>query len=402
MDFSLTEEQKRVQAVCRELTKDFATRAAEHDRNASLPVENYQALCQAGLYGLAIPKELGGLGVGFLGYVVVAEELAQGCASTALTFNMHAAATGIVMEDATIAPSTKRYVADLAITHDKLFCTSVSEPATSGLIATAYTPSLQARRVKGGYLLNGRKMFASMMEASDYAYLYAHPEEDPNPLASLGMLVPHPSPGLQIEHVWDTLGMRGTRSDTVVYRDCLVPEELLCLRTDNFLESFIVTGANWSFGAYTAIYLGVGVGMYKEAVKTVQNRVARGYAQPMSYHPNVRQRVAEMNADLEAARLLMHHVAWLQDTQGPSLETFAAFLRAKYFVGEAVARTLRSALTMCGAHALFKTSAIERFYRDGASAPIMPPSSDAALDNLGALALGLDLTQVLPPLKVAG
>ena len=148
---------------------------------------------------------------------------------------------------------------------------------------------------------------------------------------------------------------------------------------------------------------GGGSGRISLGREILKKRIPRGFAQPLSYHPDIRRRVAEMNADLEAARLLMYQAAWTFDTVGLTPATLSAFLRAKYFVGEAVARITRSALTACGAHALFKTSPIvEQLFRDGASAPIMPPPSDFCLDAVGMLELaGLEPTEMLPPLKVA-
>ena len=98
MEFHITEEQRRLQERCRSLAADFASRAAQHDREASHPLENYAALRDAGLYALNVPTELGGAGVGLLGYSLAAEELAQGCASTALSFNMHLSIVGPLME----------------------------------------------------------------------------------------------------------------------------------------------------------------------------------------------------------------------------------------------------------------------------------------------------------------
>src|SRR5918995_7511344 len=98
MDFHITEAHRELQHRARCLAEDFATRAAQHDREASDPVENYAALRDAGFYGLNVPTELGGGGVGLLGWSLAAEELAQGCASTALSFNMHLSVVGPVME----------------------------------------------------------------------------------------------------------------------------------------------------------------------------------------------------------------------------------------------------------------------------------------------------------------
>jgi alkylation response protein AidB-like acyl-CoA dehydrogenase len=106
-----------------------------------------------------------------------------------------------------------------------------------------------------------------------------------------------------------------------------------------------------------------------------------------------------MSADLEAARLLVYHSAWLSDTQGPTSTTLAALYRAKFFVGEAVTRITRTAMTLGGAHALSKTGPLERLFRDGAVAPVMFPPRDFSLAALGMLELGLDPREVLPPLK---
>jgi alkylation response protein AidB-like acyl-CoA dehydrogenase len=106
-----------------------------------------------------------------------------------------------------------------------------------------------------------------------------------------------------------------------------------------------------------------------------------------------------MSVDLEAARLLTYHAAWLSDTQGPTPAALSALYRAKYFVGEAVTRITRTAMTLGGAHALLKTSPLERFFRDGAVAPVQFPPRDYCLATLGMLELGLDPRDVLPPLK---
>jgi alkylation response protein AidB-like acyl-CoA dehydrogenase len=152
-------------------------------------------------------------------------------------------------------------------------------------------------------------------------------------------------------------------------------------------------------GPYTAIYLGIGVGAMRAAIAAAKERVPKGYSQPVAYLPEVRRRVAVMSAQLEAARRLLHYAAWLVDTEAPPAETLAAFLKAKYVVGEMVAATTRSALEMGGAHATFKGSPLERFFRDGATATIMPPPSDWCLNQLGISELGLDPAEVPPTLR---
>jgi len=200
--------------------------------------------------------------------------------------------------------------------------------------------------------------------------------------------------------VWDTLGMRATRSDSMVLDECFVSDDAVMVRSDDIV-TFRRHAANWLWGSYTPVYLGIAVAAYDAIVGTVRGRTPPGFTQSLAYHPDVRRQVAEMSVDLEAARLLTYHSAWLSDTQGPTPAALSAMYRAKYFVGEAVTRITRTAMTLGGGHALFKTSPLERLFRDGAVAPVQFPPRDFCLASLGLLELGLDPREVLPPLKSA-
>ncbi|MET0486370.1 MAG: acyl-CoA dehydrogenase family protein [Candidatus Rokuibacteriota bacterium] len=397
MEFSITPAQRDLQERARRLAADFATRAAQHDRDASDPVENYAALREAGFYGLNVPAELGGGGVGLLGWSLAAEELAQGCGSTALSFNMHLSVVGPMMESPLVPRAAKERLAKMVVGEGKLIGGNFSEPTTSGLVGTP-VPLTRARKVDGGYRITGRKAFASMIAVADYVMVLARPEEDPSPTAAMFLLVPPDAPGRRVDHVWDTLGMRATRSDSMTLEDCFVPEEALLVRADDVVP-FRRDGANWFWASYTPVYLGIGVAAYRAISETLKGRTPPGFTQSLAYHPDVRRQVGEMSVDLEAARLLTHYSAWLSDTQGATPTTLSALYRAKYFVGEAVTRVTRTAMTLGGAHALFKTGPLERFFRDGAVAPVQFPPRDFCLSTLGMFELGLDPRDVLPPLK---
>src|SRR5713226_9617213 len=115
MDFRITDEQRDLQQRARALARDFATRAAEHDREASDPVENYAALRDAGFYGLNVPAEFGGGGLGLLGWSLAAGELGRGCGATALSFNMHLSVVGPVMESPLVPPAVKERLAKMVV-----------------------------------------------------------------------------------------------------------------------------------------------------------------------------------------------------------------------------------------------------------------------------------------------
>jgi len=237
-----------------------------------------------------------------------------------------------------------------------------------------------------------------MLEAADYCMVMAYPETATSPAAGIVLLVPQVADGRKVNANWDTLGMRATRSDSLILDECWVPESAVVFQADD-IGPFRHDHLNWFWGSYTAVYLGVAAAAYDEVRRMVHARQPQGYAQPLAYHPDVRRHVAKMSVDLEAARLMTYHSAWLSDTQGPTPETTAALYRAKYMVGEAVTRITRTALTLGGAHGIFRGSRLEQLFRDGAIAPIQPPQADFCLWNMSIFELGLDPEAILPPLK---
>lgn len=397
MDFGLSDEHRRLQQRCRELAADFALRAAEHDRDASHPVENYRRLIDEGFLALNVPEEWGGSAVGLLGHTIAFEALAQGCPSTALAFNMHASVVMPVLESPEVPLESKRLIADLVVNKRKLIGGNFSEPGHTSLIGERPLTA-RACRIEGGWSLTGRKMFASMLEAADCVMVLAYPEDATGPHAGIFVLVPPHVAGRRVDANWDTLGMRATRSDSLILEDCRLPDSAVVFRSDD-IRRFRRDYFNWFWGSYTAVYLGVAAAAYQEIIRVMKARQPAGYAQPLAYHPDVRRHIAEMSADLEAARLVTYRSAWLSDTEGPTPETNAALHRAKYVVGEAATRITRTALTLGGAHGIFKGSRLEQLFRDGALAPIQPPPADLCLHSMALYELGLDPADLLPPMK---
>ena len=324
MDFELTQDQQRLQRRCLDLAADFATRSSDHDRDASHPTENYDRLRAEGFLELTVTKEWGGTGASFLDHTIAYEALGQGCPSTALAFNMHASVVMPVLQSAEIDIETKRRIADLVVQQRQLIGGNFSEPGTTSLIGERPL-SVRARRVDGGYSITGRKMFASMLEAADHVMVMAYPDTATTPFAGMLLLVPHGAVGRRVNANWDVLGMRATRSDSLILEDCRVPESAVLFQSDD-ARAFRHDYLNWFWGSYTAVYLGVAVAAYNELRKVMHARQPYGYAQPLAYHPDVRRHVAEMSVDLEAARLITYRSAWLSDTQGP-LDFGREFLR---------------------------------------------------------------------------
>jgi alkylation response protein AidB-like acyl-CoA dehydrogenase len=397
VDFEISAEQKRLQDRCLELAADFATRSAEHDRDASHPIENYDRLRKEGFLHLTVPRQWGGSGFDFLSHTIAYEALGRGCPSTALAFNMHASVVMPILESDEVTIEAKQRIVDLVVRQGKMIGGNFSETGHTSLLGERPL-RVRARPVSGGYQITGRKMFASMIEAADYVLVLAYPEPATAPTAGMLALIPPNAAGRRVIANWDTLGMRATRSDSLILDNCFVPDESVIYRSDD-IRPFRNAGANWFWASYTAVYLGLAGAAYDELRKTAAERRPEGYAQPIAWHPDVRRHIAELSVDLEAARLITYRSAWLRDRQGPTPEAIAAMFRAKYMVGVATSRITRVALTLGGAHGIFKGSRLEQLFRDGALAEIQPPPSDFCLWNLGLHELGLDLADALPPMR---
>jgi alkylation response protein AidB-like acyl-CoA dehydrogenase len=397
MDFQLSPDQLRLQRRCLDLAADFATRSAEHDREATHPHENYDRLRAEGFLSLTIPRDFGGQGASFLDHTIAYEALGQGCPSTALAFNMHASVVMPVLASDEVSLETKCFIADRVVRQGRMIGGNFSEPSTTSLMGERPL-SVRLKQAEGGWTVSGRKMFASMIEAADDVLVMTYPDTATSPYAGALVMVPRGTPGRTVHPTWDVLGMRATRSDSLELTDCRVPDSHVIYRSDD-MRRFRIDHMNWFWGSYTAVYLGVAVAAYDELRRVVTARQPVGYAQPLSYHPDVRRHVAILSADLESARLSVYRSAWLCDTNGPTPETTASLFRAKYMVGQAVSHITRVALTLGGAHGIFKGSRLEQLFRDGALAPIQPPPEDFCLHNMGIYELGLDPAAVMPPLR---
>lgn len=200
-------------------------------------------------------------------------------------------------------------------------------------------------------------------------------------------MLPREAEGRIVDPNWAVLGMRATRSDSLILDECWLPESAAVLRSDD-TRQFRHNYLNWFWGSYTPVYRGGAQTAFDELRRVVHTRPPEDYIQPVAYYSDVRRHIAEISADLEAARLITYRSAWLSDKQGPTAETTAALYRARYVVGEAVSRITRMALTLGGAHGSFKTSRLEQLFRDGALGLLHPPPSDFCLYNMGPLRVG--------------
>lgn len=395
------EEADQLIAECRQLGQVFATRAAAYDRDSRFPVEDFEDLKAAGLLGIMIPKESGGLGADFLTYTKALEQLSIGHAATGLTFNMHNIVTGSLAElDASQIPgkrgktmlSFREWAFAQAIEEKKVFASATSEPgvgATISKIKTSY------QRVGGGYLINGVKSFVSMAGYADYYVVAARSAEQTHgdvPTISY-FAIDRDDPALEIEEVWDVLGMRATSSNTVYIRDLVVPRARLFLGMEGMAFYKVTREPHWLVGGYNGVYLGICTAVFEFLTDYISKKTYPGTETSLSNDPVIQHQVGELDIKLAAARAVTYEAARLVATQPGTREANLAIHRAKYMVGELGPDIASQAIRICGGSSINKRMPLERLYRDARCGGLMPAKSDDCLRYTGKAALGIDVTK---------
>jgi len=361
-----------------ELGPLFAKRADAIDRQALFPYENWDDLTAAGLLGIVVPKENGGLGGDFVGYALAAEELARHCAATALTFNMHVATTLLVGPIAGSLGLDKGEQAFLDARRETLWRGVVedhhihSQPFSEGLAAGATAGyATRAEPVDGGYLVSGRKIFASLAGASTFHNVLCQVEGDER-LRLLG--VPHEGQGVTIEGTWDPLGMRGTDSRNLLMDRAFVPAEHEWLPPGVFNQC--ADRFPHFFMTLSFTYLGLMRGILdftEDYLKTGGRRD----------HPIKQQGWADMNIRYEQAQALCYRV--LADAQtDPTQDKITRAWASLVTTMEGAPEMASMAIRICGGRSMLRPSYIERAYRDArCGASMLPWSVEVCLQRLG-------------------
>jgi alkylation response protein AidB-like acyl-CoA dehydrogenase len=398
MDFALqprTAPGRRFATLAEQHAGEFATGAAEHDRDGSFPFENIAAMQQSGVLAACVPEELGGLGVRSVhDYMVGMSRLARGDGSTAIAANMHMFRPWRMTrlwEAATAAGDTAR-AAGLVM------CSCVSEAGTDIL-----HPYLEATPTDGGWLLNGQKIFATMSPAAqllDISFRF----RDAQGSEHLAMAsVPHDSPGLEIKYNWDALGMRASGSHDVVFTNCFIPDvALLDLGMWGEWSEPYLTGTMTLAMGLAGVFLGIAEAARDLTVAAVKTRRRGPSGRTLAERYAIQHLIAEIEIDLAASRAILARTAVTADAffeqhaaEGIPLaalhELMKDFQCSKWFVNRKAVDIVDRALTASGGAGYLNKHPLSRLYRDVRAGPFMQPfSPNEAFEYIAKVTLGLD------------
>ncbi len=392
--------------LCEKHAEDFATRADEHDRAGSFPFENYEAMRASGLTGACVPRSLGGLGVTSLHDLTVGiERLGRGDGSTAIAINMHHAFTWMMARTWAdpAMPAGLRGVLEMffgQVTGEGLITAILStEPGTLAL----FHPLCEARRVDGGWSINGTKIFGTL---SPVAGLFLVPLwyrwKDGRDWVGYAW-VPRGTAGMTINDDWEALGMRATGSNSVRFADCMIPETSLMplgLRGE-WTRDTLTTGTAGNISLVGA-FLGIAESAHAWTVDMLKTRRKAPSNTPLGERPALQRLTAESEIDLAASRAMLSRTAIILDeffdthpARSLSVEALHPVMKdfqaTKTFVQRKAIEVVDRCLQASGGSGYMGRSTLARQYRDVRAGPFMQPfSPNEAYEYIGRVALGLD------------
>lgn len=360
----LLAEAERISAI-------LAEHAARHDRDATFPIEGLTATIRSpintALLGGAAGDDAVRAPCSWLTFGRIVATLARGDASFATAWLMHQGAMS--MYRALVDPG-ERSRFEQAIRRGAWVGNALSEPTSGNMFLV---PRQVAQKAEGGYRLTGEKRFVTGCEHADFFFTASVCDGQP------AFFLIERDDSIAIEPVWDTLGMRATRSQIVRFQGTPLPESRR-LAVDPTAPNPIPNGLSW-------LSVGIAEAAMAAAVAYAKERVLPPGDRPIAELQWVQFAVADMSLRLEAARALAIRTAAALDAGDPSYGLLQ--LQSKVVANEAAVAIATSALEIAGGAGYMRSRPIERHLRDAMSGPIMALSGPVIRDIVGKALLGV-------------
>jgi acyl-CoA dehydrogenase len=354
VSFALTEEQRSLRELAHEFAeKEIRPKSAEYDEQQTHPADVIAKAHEVGLMNPHLPEEHGGAGLGALDGALIGEELCWGCAGigTSIVANILGALPVIL---AGTAEQQREWLPRLL--EEPILCSfALTEPDAGSDVSGIQTTAV---RDGGGYVLNGSKMFITNAGHASWFVVFASTDRSAGHRGLTAFVVPADDPGLTIEKHLDKMGQRATDTSAIAFQDVRVPTSSrlgeegegfkIAMRTLDHTRPGTAAGA-----------VGVARAAFEHAVEYSRERVQFG--QPIAMNQGVNFLIADMAAEIEAARLLSWQAAWLLD-QGKRATLQSSY--AKRFAADTAMKVTTDAVQVFGGYGYIKEFPVEKLMRD--------------------------------------
>ncbi|HAE84285.1 MAG TPA: acyl-CoA dehydrogenase [Ktedonobacter sp.] len=356
MNFELTEEQKRVQARAREFAEqEVAPVAREADERGEFPLHLVKRMGELGFLAGPIEPQYGGSGMDYVSYALLCEELGRTDSSVRGFLTVHTSLVSLCIRDWGSEEQKSHYLPRLA-TGEWIGCYALTEPNAGSDAASMETT---AREEGDSYVLNGEKIWITNGISAHVAIVFASRDRSARHKGICAFVVETDMPGFQRAPMGGKeLGHRASEHVHITFKECRVPKSALLGAAG---EGFKVAMSALDRGrlGVAAGAVGVAQACLDASIAFVKDR--RQFGQRVADFQMIQATLADMAADVEAARLLVYRAAWAKD-QG--LPTTKATSIAKLFATEAAMKAASEAVLMHGNRGYSNEYPVERYYRD--------------------------------------
>jgi alkylation response protein AidB-like acyl-CoA dehydrogenase len=379
MDFALSDDQREIQALAREVAKEkIEPHAAEWDREHRFPRELFTELAELGLMGVCIPEEYRGAGADFVSYILVLEELSRADAGVGVTVAVHTSAVTLPILGFGTDEQRSRFVPPLA-RGETLGAFALTEPeagSDAGSLRTA------AREDGDGWRIAGSKQWITNGAHAGTFLLFARTDPDtpgPKGVSAFVLDADH----VRITREEEKLGLNSSVTNDLVVEDAHVGRDRLLHEEGKGFEVAMTTLDGGRIGI-AAQALGIAQAAYDAARAYALER--RQFGKRIADFQAIQWKLADMATEIDAARLLVYRAAWLREQGQPHGEEGA---KAKLFASETARRQTSEAIQILGGYGYTKEFPVERYYRDAKITEIYEGTSEIQRLVIARSVLGL-------------
>ena len=366
MDFSLTDDQREIQALARDFAQaEIEPHAAQWDREHRFPDALIEKLGALGLMGVCVPEELGGAGADFLSYILVLEELSRADAGVGVTVAVHTSACTLPILAYGTTEQAARFVPALA--HgEKVGAFALTEPEAGSDAASLRT---RAEADGDGWTITGAKQWITNAAYRGTVLLFARTDPDTPGSRGISAFVLD-GDQITVTRKEEKLGLNSSETVDIAVEGARVERDRLLGEEGRGFAIALGTLDGGRIGI-AAQALGIAQAAYDVAREYAKER--RTFGKAIAEHQAIQWKLADMSTELDAARLLVYRAAWLKGQGEPHTEAGA---KAKLFASEMARRQTAEAIQILGGYGYTKEFPVERYYRDAKVTEIYEGTSE--------------------------
>jgi short/branched chain acyl-CoA dehydrogenase len=357
MDFDLSDEQRLLRDTVRDFARqEVAPVAEELDRTKAFPYELVAKMGELGLMGIPFPEQYGGGGADTLAYALAVEELTRIDSSVAITMAAHTSLGTMPIYLWGTDEQKDDWLPQLCA-GKKLAAFGLTEPEAGSDAGNTHT---RAALEDGQWVVNGAKQFItnSGTDISGFVTITAVTGQENGNKEISNIIVPNGTPGYEVGEPYRKMGWNASDTRPLNFDDCRVPEGNLLGPRGSGFKQFLAILDGGRIGV-AAMGVGLAQGALDEAISYSKERQAFGQA--IGKFQAIQAKIADLSAQIEAARLLVYRAAILKD-RGESFTLTAA--QAKLITGRLAVRATEEAVQIHGGYGYIEEYPVCRFYRD--------------------------------------